>query len=116
MAGIDRGTRDRLVAGLLEDAQRLRTQLFKPVTVFAFAGRDGEFHSHRIGRPDARAQADMMRAATMALTSALALDRATDDTESLSAVDTWLDAMTAGSADNRDDPTPVSSQRGTRRD
>ena len=75
MSGIDRGTRDRLVAGLLDDAQRIRAQLFRSVTVYAFAGRDGTYQSHRLSRPSARDQADMMRAATMALSAALTLDR-----------------------------------------
>lgn len=40
-----------LLSGLLDDAERMRAQLFEPHTVYAFGGRDGSFSSAIVEEP-----------------------------------------------------------------
>lgn len=63
--------RSALEVDLLRDADRLRRQLFAPVTVYKFGGRDNTFASRKLPMPNAKAQADIMRAATDAIAHSL---------------------------------------------
>ncbi|MBB4931858.1 AraC-like DNA-binding protein [Lipingzhangella halophila] len=47
----NRARRAELSANLLGDAERLREQLWSPVTIGAFGGRDGEWHTAEVEEP-----------------------------------------------------------------
>jgi hypothetical protein len=51
VAAIQEDTKARradLMAGLMDDAERMRVQLFEPYTAYAFGGRDGKFNSEEL--------------------------------------------------------------------
>lgn len=63
--------RTALELELLEDAARLRKQLFAPVTAYSFGGRDNVFNSKKLAQPSAKDQLDIMRATTLAVQHSL---------------------------------------------
>lgn len=67
--------RAALEVDLLRDAERLRLQLFAPVTVHKFGGRNNTYASRRLKKPDARAQSDIMHAATTAVAHSLKISK-----------------------------------------
>lgn len=52
---------------LLEDAARLRKQLFKSAKVYNFGGKDNTFAEQKINQPSFRDQLDIMKATTIAV-------------------------------------------------
>lgn len=69
----NRARRAELETGLLDDAARLRAQLFAPMTAFAFGGKDNDYNEHEIPQPDARSQKDIMAAVGTAITASAKL-------------------------------------------
>lgn len=82
--------RAKLAAALLDDAERLRLQLFAPCTVHSFGGKDNTFAEAPVERPPFRDQRDIMAAANTALMAALKLEQHDADVQGLAAVDAWL--------------------------
>ncbi len=81
--------RAELAAGLLEDAFRLRQQLFSPCVVYDFT-RDGLFVRGTLDRPPMTDQRAGMSAIGVAVDRHLALIRADADDTGAAAVDAWL--------------------------
>lgn len=67
--------RAQLALDLLDDAARLREQLWKPATVFNFGGRDNVYEEHELPRPPAADQLKIVQAATIAIGKSLDLDK-----------------------------------------
>lgn len=63
--------RTALELELLEDAARLRKQLFAPTTAYNFGGRDNTFSAQKLKQPSAKDQLDIMRATTLAVQHSL---------------------------------------------
>jgi IS30 family transposase len=67
--------RAQLMNDLLDDAQRLRQQLWSPTTVYSFGGKDNTYASHDVPLPPVRDQRDIVQAVNTALSAALRLDQ-----------------------------------------
>lgn len=63
--------RTELELQLLEDASRLRRQLFAPAKAYNFGGKDNTFAEHQLPMPSARDQLDIMKATTIAVQHSL---------------------------------------------
>lgn len=63
--------RTALEVDLLEDAARLRKQLFAPVLAYNFGGKDNTFSEHKLKQPSSRDQLDIMKATTIAVLHSL---------------------------------------------
>lgn len=88
--------RAELAADLLQDAKRLREQMWQPAVVFAFGGRDGDYSEHRVTEPPAADKRTLMQASTAALTAHLRLvDHDSDGgvAEARSVLDGFMDAV-----------------------
>jgi hypothetical protein len=91
------GRRAELSIAFLEDADRLRRQLWEPCEVHAFGGRDNTFRTVTIPEAEPRAKVALMTAAGIAVDKHLALERHdASETESMAAVDLWLRFMKGG--------------------
>ena len=60
---------------LLEDAQRLRGQLWQKATVYKFGGRDNEFNEHELAEPDFAGKRDIAQAMATCIDRSMALER-----------------------------------------
>lgn len=89
-----RSRRAALALALLEDAERMRQQLFAPCTVHNFGGKDNTFNQAMLDEPPARDKRDLMHAIGLALDRAVRLDAYDKVDDSASGVDAWLAAMT----------------------
>jgi transposase-like protein len=78
-----------LSIGLVEDAHRLRGQLFAPHTTFSFGGKDNVYTEHEIPEPTARDKQALMTSIGIAVDKVNAITRQDDD-GALAAVDGWL--------------------------
>lgn len=88
--------RAQLAADLLQDAKRLREQMWQPAVVFAFGGRDGDYSEHRVTEPPAADKRTLMQASQAALTAHLRLvDHDSDGgvAEARSVLDGFMDAV-----------------------
>lgn len=63
-----------LMHDLLDDANRLRKQMWTPCTIHAFGGRDNVYNSKKVDQPPFREQRDIMYAAGIAIEKSLRLD------------------------------------------
>jgi hypothetical protein len=80
--------RARLKLDLLEDAARLRKQLWEPVTVFNFGGKDNTFNEHQLAQPPHVDQLKLVQATSAAINAYGRLEQLdvaadTDDAKSL---------------------------------
>jgi hypothetical protein len=80
--------RAQLKLDLLEDAVRLREQLWKPVTVYNFGGKDNTFNAHRLDQPPHVDQLKLVQATSAAINAYGRLEQLdtaadTDDAKSL---------------------------------
>lgn len=85
--------RAALAIALLDDAERMRAQLFAPMTAFAFGGKDNTYAEHEIPEPTVRDKRDLMGAIGAAIDRAVKLDAYDRVDDSLADVDRWLIAM-----------------------
>jgi IS30 family transposase len=83
-----------LAEQLLDDALRLRTQLWEPALVYNFGGRDNTYAEHTIERPDFAGQEKILRAVSVAVDKHARLVELDRDPEGLAAVDAWLRGIT----------------------
>lgn len=65
--------RAQLAANLLEDAERLRAQMWQPGVVYAFGGKDNDYNEHSVAEPPAAEKRTLMQAATVAAAAHLRL-------------------------------------------
>lgn len=85
--------RAAIAQALLEDAEKLRLQLWKPALVYNFGGRDNTYEERTLDQPTFSDQRNIMQAIGVALDRAVKLD-AYDKAEGLGAdIDVWLAAM-----------------------
>ena len=91
----NRATRSAIEAGLLDDVQRLRAQLWAPCKAFNFGGKDNTYEEHALDQPTFVDQLKIMQAATIAVDRSLKIAvHDSDSSANLAAVDTWLAHMT----------------------
>lgn len=91
-----------LAANLLQDAERLREQMWQPAVVYAFGGKDNDYNEHPVAEPPAGDKRTLMQAASTALTAHLRLvDHDSDGglTEARSVLDGFMDAVARRAAD-----------------
>lgn len=67
--------RASLMQNLLDDAEKLRQQLWQPAHVYSFGGKDNTFAEAHVPQPSFRDQRDIMAAANTALGASLRLDQ-----------------------------------------
>lgn len=67
--------RAQLMTDLLDDAEKLRAQLFAQAHVYAFGGKENTFAEAYIDQPSFRDQRDIMAAVNTALGASLRLDQ-----------------------------------------
>jgi hypothetical protein len=91
----NRARRAALESALLDDAERLRGQLFAPCTVYGFGGMEYSFASAVLDRPDARSQRDIMSAVGVAVSSSLRI-AAVDSAPDADAARSMLGALMTG--------------------
>jgi hypothetical protein len=72
--------RAELMHALLDDAQRLRQQLFAPTTIHSFGGKDNTYASRDVNQPLFKDQRDIMQATNTAITASLRIDDHDTDT------------------------------------
>lgn len=66
--------RAALQLGLLEDAEKLRQQLWQPARIFSFGGRDNTYEERTVEKPPFADQLKIMQATGAAVDRALKLD------------------------------------------
>lgn len=93
----NRAKRAALESDLLDDAIRLRQQLWQPATVYSFGGRDNTYASEVLPEPDASGKATILRAVGLAVDKSVKLsevDRAAAGAdEGRSIVGAFFDAL-----------------------
>lgn len=87
--------RAALALKLIDDAERLREQLFAPSLVFSFGGRDNVFEQATIPKPTPRDQQAIMSAIGTAVDRSVKLDEYDRDTDGGDAKSVIGDLMTA---------------------
>ncbi|WP_113699171.1 helix-turn-helix domain-containing protein [Nonomuraea lactucae] len=79
---------------LLDDALRLRTQLWEPCKVYNFGGRDNTYAEAHLDHPDFAGQEKILRSLAVAVDKHARLIELDRDPEGLAAVDVWLRGIT----------------------
>jgi hypothetical protein len=69
-----RARRANLQLGLLEDAEKLRTQVWAPTMAFNFGGKDNTYNEHQLDQPTFADQLKIMQAVGIAVDRSLKLD------------------------------------------
>lgn len=69
-----RAKRAQLMNDLLDDAERLRQQLFAPTVIWSFGGKDNTFNSKKVPLPPVKDQRDIVNAVSTTITASLRLD------------------------------------------
>ena len=88
--------RAQLERDLLDDASRLREQLWQPHTYFDWGGKDHEYDQRTMPEPTATDKRNLIQAASTALTAAARIAAIDADATQVAAVDEWINHMTAG--------------------
>lgn len=90
--------RAEIMNGLLDDAQRLRAQLFAPAVVYSFGGKENTYAERHVPEPPTRDKRDLMNAISLALNASLRLDdhdRGTDVDDAKSMLDDLFEGLSA---------------------
>lgn len=97
--------RAQMMLDLLEDADKLRLQLWAPTTIHSFGGKDHTYNSKRVDQPLFKDQRDIMNACSVALTASMRLDHHDTDggAEGARSMVTALFAGLKAAADQLDD-------------
>jgi len=99
--------RARLEELLLEDALRLREQLWQPTLVYNFGGKDNTYEEHQLDRPDFGGQNAIMRTVGTAIDKAVRLAEVGKGSQDAGPVVSLLGALVDGLRDEyREDDTP----------
>jgi hypothetical protein len=85
--------RAQLANDLLDDAARIRAQLWEPALVYSFGGKDNTYAEMWHDKPDFTSQLKIVQAAKAALDGVLRIEAHDADTQGLAAVDAWLRDM-----------------------
>jgi len=85
--------RAQLANDLLDDAAKIRAQLWQPALVYSFGGRDNTYAETWHDKPDFTSQLKIVQAAKAALDGVLRIEQHDADTQGLAAVDAWLRDM-----------------------
>lgn len=80
-----RARRSELSAALLEDAHRLREQLWQPTKIYNFGGKDNTYIERNVDQPPFESQLKIVQAAGSALTKHLDIERHDADTHAAAA-------------------------------
>jgi IS30 family transposase len=83
-----------LAAALLEDAHRLRAQLWKPCKAFNFGGKDNTYAEVQLDEPTFADKLKLVQAAGVAIDKHARLAEMDADLQGLAAVDAWLRDIT----------------------
>jgi hypothetical protein len=95
----NKSRRAAIEAGLLDDVQRLRGQLFTPCKAFNFGGKDNTYNEVALDQPVFADQLRIMQAATTAVDRSLKISlHDADASANLAAVDQWLTHVTESGA------------------
>lgn len=94
-----RARRAELAFKLLDDAERMRQQLFARATVYNFGGRDNTFEQAEISQPSFRDKQSIMAAIGIAVEKSVRLDEYDNASGAPSDVDAWLDAVDGSDAE-----------------
>ncbi|WP_367128308.1 helix-turn-helix domain-containing protein [Saccharothrix sp. HUAS TT1] len=89
--------RAAIMQGLLDDAQKLRGQLFAPAVIFSFGGKDNSYEERKVPEPPARDKRDLMASIVQAVNASLRLDehdRGSDVDDAKAMVDELYEALT----------------------
>jgi hypothetical protein len=86
--------RAELMHALLDDAERLRQQLFAPTVIHSFGGKENTYSEKPVDQPLFRDQRDIVQAVNTAIAASLRLDLHDADNQGLTAVDAWLRDIT----------------------
>lgn len=96
-----RARRAKLEVGLLEDAERLRSELFAPTVVFNFGGKDNTYEERTLDEPPHADKLKLVQAVGAAIDRALKIsthDADTGVTEAVGALDQVEQAIAAAAA------------------
>jgi hypothetical protein len=88
--------RAELMHALLDDAQKLRQQLFAPTTIHSFGGKDNTYASRDVNQPLFKDQRDIMQATNTAITASLRIDDHDANTGDTDAAKSMLGSLAAG--------------------
>lgn len=67
-----------LAATLIDDAHRIRRQLWEPCRVFSFGGRDNVYNEHELDRPDFAGQVKILTGVGIAVDKAMKIQAAAE--------------------------------------
>ncbi|MEO6084702.1 MAG: helix-turn-helix domain-containing protein [Umezawaea sp.] len=90
--------RAQLMLDILEDAARLREQLWAPTTIFSFGGKDNTYAERQVPLPPVKDQRDIVNAVSTAINASLRLDdhdRGSDVDEAKSMIDELFEGLSA---------------------
>lgn len=76
--------RAQLMHDLLDDAERLRAQLFSETTIHSFGGKENTYNSKKVPRPLFSDQRNIVQAVSTAISASLRLDVHDSDDQGLS--------------------------------
>jgi IS30 family transposase len=69
-----RAKRAELMNKLLDDAEKLRQQLWEPTKIYSFGGKDNTYAERKVDRPPFKDQRDIVNAVSTTITASLRLD------------------------------------------
>lgn len=89
--------RTQLMNDLLDDAAKLRQQLWMPTTIFSFGGKDNTYAERQVPLPPVKDQRDIVNAVSTTITASLRLDehdRGSDVDDAKSMLDELFEGLT----------------------
>ena len=98
--------RAALAQNLLQDAERLREQIWEPTTIYSFGGKDNTYNERAVDEPPFEAKRNLMQTVATAVTQHLRLvDHDSDGglDEAKSVLDGFMDAVARRAAELGDD-------------
>lgn len=85
--------RAELVLKLLDDAERLRQQIFAPAIAFNFGGRDNTYAEHPLPEPMPADKRNLVQSIAAVVATSIKIDQHDRTDEALSELDLWLKSM-----------------------
>lgn len=100
--------RAKLAADLLEDAERMRRQLWEPTTLYNFGGKDNTYEEHQVDEPPFDGKRTIIQAVSTAVAAHVRLvdhdgDGGLDEAKSV--LDGFMEAVAQKAAEYRDGET-----------
>lgn len=100
--------RAKLAADLLQDAERLREQIWQPALVYNFGGKDNDYNEHHLDEQPVDAKRALMQTVSTAVAAHVRLvdhdgDGGLDEAKSV--LDGFMDAVARRAAEYRDGDT-----------